>query len=151
MIPAYDRVITNEFPEKKKDKTALIIVAVVVLVLIVPIAIAATTYVYVTGMISPPPSDAGNAGVTCAKTSGDLLKVRQNYNNGYSNFAIYVDGSFVEGLENIGYWNIGEQIMIGSSNTGGYKVSGNPLSTGEYDVTVSIMDSIVFDGVVKIY
>lgn len=153
-IAAHEAPIMPD-PGQKKDKTVLIIVAIIIILfVVVPIAIAATVYVYVSGMVPQTSSNTENA-VVIATDSNDriqvtLVSVGQNYNSGYSNFMIYVDGSFVEGLENIGYWMIGEPISIGTDTIGRYTVEGNALSAGEYDVSVAILDTVVYMGSVSI-
>jgi len=142
--------------EKKSNvgKIILIVAVVIIVLILITVAIAATVYVYVTGMVPETSSSTENAAVTISENNDliqvTLVSVGQNYNSGYSNFVIYVDGSFVEGLENIGYWTVGEPIMIGSDSAGGYIVSGLSLSTGEYDVSVAILDTVVYMGSVRI-
>jgi len=154
-IPSHG-VITAPEPEKKKETNIALIIAVILVVLIVvTIAIAATVYVYVSGMVGGPNlSSSENASITVT-TQNDLIVVTlvksgDNYNGGYTDFYVYVNGGVVEDLSSVGYWTIGEDISIGSLSGGGYGVGGDALSPGEYSVTVVISGTVVYAGYVTV-
>jgi hypothetical protein len=146
--------IIPEPKQKKDDKIILIIAIVIILIVVITIAIAATVYVYVSGMVEPEREllmeDASvSVNAVDKQIWVTLAKQGQNYYNGYLHFKIYINDELVDDLSDIGYWTIGEVIIIGESSTG-YEVLGSPLSSGEYDVKVTIFDTTVYDGDVDI-
>lgn len=145
-------IIPDHKPVEKDNKVIIIIAIVVILLVIVPIAIAATVYVYVSGMLGPIDveriphvyiSEFNN------QIKITLIKEGENYNNGYSDFYITINNKNVDGLSNVGYWTVGEEIIIGADNTG-YKVDGSPLSYGNYDVKVYIQSKLIYNNDINI-
>ena len=78
-----------------------------------------------------------------------LVKSGDNYNGGYTDYTIFVNGELVENLSEVVYWTVGEQINIGT-DASGYIVNGNELDPGVYSVTVTIMGTLVYAGTVTI-
>jgi flagellin-like protein len=131
----------------------------VILMVAITVAIAATVYVYVTGIVPTSSADQENAGVTTSETGENKIKVTlasggQSYTDGYNmdNIAVFVNGAAVNTLG--GTWVVGEGIIIGNSGSLGADdiiattvASGvSALSAGTYDITVSVLDTVVFDG-----
>ena len=106
-------------------------------------------------MIGPEPDWETNENAHVVITeSGNKIDIMladegNSYYNGYLNFEIYVNGELVKDLSEVGYWTVGESILIGSSYSG-YEVDGSPLSSGEYDVTVVISNTVIYDGEISI-
>ena len=134
----------------------------VILMVAITVAIAATVYVYVTGIVPTTSSTTENAGVTVSESSVNKIKIvlasgGQSYPTGgylQANIAVFINGSApVEGAPP-STWSVGESILIGSNTS-----EGSPdacidgvygLTPATYDVTVTILDTVVFDGTVKI-
>ena len=134
----------------------------VILMVAITVAIAATVYVYVTGIVPQTSSSTENAGVTVTSTSDDRIKVLlgsagQNmpdagYNSS-NNVAVFINGSAPAGnvFDGIGEtWTVGESITIGLDSSAITYEGSTSLVAATYDVTVTILDSVVFDGSVKI-
>lgn len=92
------------------------------------------------------------AGVVVKATNDSFLQVTlvsagQSYDNGYTDFSIYVNSEAVINLPSS--WIVGQHILIGQSGEN-YTVGGERLTTGDYWVTISILDTAVFDGRITI-
>jgi flagellin-like protein len=136
---------------KFKEEEAVSAVIGVILMVAITVAIAATVYVYVSGIIGPSTTEQENASVTAEITGNDFIKLilakgGQNYDttNGYnaSNINIYVEGTAVTGITD---WKTGQQFLIGNA-TAPAVGSAVALTSGTYSVTVSILDTVVYDG-----
>jgi hypothetical protein len=139
------QIMPDQKPAEKDSKIALIIVLVVVVLIAITVAIAATVYVYVSGMIGPEGiSHSPDVFVseTDNKISIRLVQEGTDYNSGYTNFEILINGDPVDDLSEVGSWTIGESIVVGMSTTG-YEVGGTSLVPGEYIVTVVISNTII--------
>ncbi len=136
----------------------------VILMVAITVAIAATVYVYVTGIVPTTSSTTENAGVTVSETSDDRIKVTlasagQSYGSGYAEATIHVmvNGTEAGGTLDVGdsIWTVGESILIGREveDTGDVEIysGGFGLTTAtSYDITVTILDTVVFDGTVSV-
>jgi len=148
--------VNNNVEQKSSDSTkiVLIVLAVVAVIIVVVILIAASAYFYVSDMMPPPNGSDHEAAAITVKADNNLIELTlakkgDLYNNGYSDFYIYVNGVLVDELEDVGYWTLGETISIGESYSG-YEVNGYSLSSGSYDVTVRILDTVVFMSTIDI-
>lgn len=104
---------------------------------------------------SPPVNEPEHASVTAEATSDDRIKLilakgGQNYDTGYAaeDVDIYVEGQKVIGLT--GSWVTGEQLLIGWDGTDYIVGSSDPLPIGSYNLTVSIFDYNIYDGLIDI-
>ena len=153
-IPSHG-VITAPEPEKKKETNIALIIAIILVVLIVAtIAIAATVYVYVSGLVPNEGFLSYEDATISITTHNDLIVVTlvksgDNYNGGYTDYTIFVNGELVENLSEVVYWTVGEQINIGT-DASGYIVNGNELDPGVYSVTVTFRGTLVYAGTVTI-
>ncbi len=77
-----------------------------------------------------------------------LVKGGQNYGEGYepSDVNIFIEGQKVTPVET---WVVGGEILLGQDATGNWTV-GETCPAGDYSVTVSIMDTVVYNGVVTV-
>ena len=125
----------------------------VILMVAITVAIAATVYVYVSGIASSPEDDTENASVTGSGTDDQIKLILahggENYDSasGYAaaNVRAYVDGYLVSGMKT---WLTGGQQLIGGSGT--TWLVGSTCAATDYQVTVSIRDTVVFDGTVTV-
>ena len=144
----------RKFVEEEEAVSAVI---GVILMVAITVAIAATVYVYVTGIVPQTSSNMENAGVTVSATSGDQISVLlaspgQNYGSGYPDVKVMVNGAEADGILSLGtdsLWTAGESIIIGEGATGPEYDGAGTLS-GDYDVTVTVRESVVFDGTVSV-
>ena len=148
-------VIAMNQPPKKKDNKILLIVVIILAVFIVgTVVIAALSYIYVSELLPPERSSSENAAVIVSASDEryfeiTLAHVGDNYGNGYSDIIIYIDGSTVENINTIYPWIVGETITIGKSTTG-FAVDGNALELGVYEVSVVILDTLIYNSVIEI-
>ena len=133
----------------------------VILMVAITVAIAATVYVYVTGMIQTGTTETENASVT-AKSENDLIRVtlasggqRYDATTGYSitnDVDIFIDGE--KATLSSTAWEVGQGIVLGWSGAQGTaparEGSGTTFAAGDYAVTVSILDTVVFDSSVRV-
>lgn len=143
-------MIAPSRPEKSKSTNILVIIVIIIAVVIVAtIAIAATVYVYVSGMVGPSAMSLSENATVLVSDSDEryieitLVNSGDNYGNGYTDVIILIENLEVNNLHTIYPWTLGEKITIGKSSTG-FSVNGNPLDSGEYDVSVTILDTLVF-------
>jgi hypothetical protein len=137
---------------KSKDIIGLIgFILGIILIVTTPIAIAATVYVYVTDMVPNGISTSENAAAVISQEESKIIVILamggQNYGDGYTDYAIYINSVEIVDLPII--WQVGQQIIIGADN-GGYIVDGDGLNNGVYSVTVTILNSVIYDGDITI-
>ncbi len=128
----------------------------VILMVAITVAIAATVYVYVSGMIGTTNVTQENASVTVSATPDGRIRVtlagggqRYDSGSGYDNFRIQVEGTTVKGIDTGDSWFVGEAFIIGA----GYDVDNTAPLAGlprSFSVTVTILDSVVYDGSVRV-
>ena len=149
------------------DKEKNILLLVVVLVVIILIVIIGISFVLLTsnndsdddaGLIEPEEeNDEENAAVTVSVTNDNTIKITlavggaaYDQNMGYSSddIMIYIDGMKVTGIT--GSWFVGGSWIVDSDNA----IAGeNPTgfeSGAQHDVTVAIMDTVIFSGTIEI-
>jgi flagellin-like protein len=141
----------------EEDEAVSAVIGVILMVAIT-VAIAATVYVYVSGLASSPGSDTENASVAAEGTGNQIKLVLasggDDYDEGYTVSAgtdnevtVFIQGSKVS--LTAGTWETGGQILIGT--TGATWAQGEYVETeGDYEVTVSIKDTVVFDGTINV-
>jgi len=147
----------------KENEQAVSAVIGAILMVAVAIAMATVVYLYLTGQISAPMSEAENAGVDVKTDSGKikitLVKTGENVpDDGYSfseSVTIRVNGSKMDesDVSSTG-WTIGAPLFIGytspnlvlddtSSDVG-------RLPAGTYSITVTILDTVIYDNQITV-
>ncbi len=141
----------------EEDEAVSAVIGVILMVAIT-VAIAATVYVYVSGLASSPGSDTENASVAAEGTGTQIKLVLasggDDYDNGYTISAgtdnevtVFINGSKVATYTTT-LWETGGQILLGY--TGGNWVEGATCAEDDYEVTVSIKNTVVFDGTIQV-
>jgi FlaG/FlaF family flagellin (archaellin) len=135
----------------------------VILMVAITVAIAAVAFVYFTGMLGGPADEKENAGITVIQDSG-RIKITlissgdRMADDGYSfanSVIVRLNGTALDesGIDpaNTG-WELGESIYIGNSNPALDDSRGDVLALGgaDYSITVTIMDTVIFDDKVKV-
>ena len=136
-----------------KDKTGVSPIISVILMVAITVVLAATIWAWVSGF-GGSGSEPESAAVVCKGVNGNLRVIlaeggesmpAAGYNYTAGDFDIFVNGKVMDlsvdfpagGDE---FWQVGESVIITQD------ASAAPLGTGtEYAVTVSIMDTTVFD------
>jgi FlaG/FlaF family flagellin (archaellin) len=124
----------------------------------ITVAIAATVYVYVSGLASSPGSDTENASVAAEGTGTQIKLVLasggDDYDNGYtvtndasSELAVFINGTKVTTYTTTN-WETGGQILLGLN--GALWEEGQTCPEDDYEVTVSIKNTVVFDGTIQV-
>ena len=147
----------------KENEQAVSAVIGAILMVAVAVVMATVVYLYVTGQISTPISEAENAGVDVKADNGKikitLIKTGENVpTDGYSfseSVDIRVNGSKMDesGFSSTG-WTIGAPLFIGytapdivlddiSSDVG-------RLPAGIYSITVTIYGTVVYDNQINV-
>ena len=135
-----------------KDKFGLagFILGIIGISLIV--VVSALTYVYVSSMIGPMPSSSENAAVIVT-TDNNLVRIvlvkgGDNYNIGYTSdeVRIYVGGDLIQSPV---IWQVGEEILVGKIGDT-WTTDATSAPEGEVTVTVTIMDTVIYDGLIDI-
>ena len=118
------------------------------------VAITTTVYVYVSGLGSAQDADQESVSVVGRETDDQIKLVLasggKNYDDGYNlenDVNIFVNGNKVA-VYTTGSWETGGQILLG--NNGATWQEGFTCIDGDYEVTVVIKDTVVFDGTIKI-
>ena len=143
----------------EEDEAVSAVIGVILMVAIT-VAIAATVYVYVSGLAGSPGSDTENASVAGEGTANQIKLVLasggDDYDEGYTistgtdnEVTVFIAGNKVV-LSAPGTWETGGQILIGTS-AGNTWTQGEFIELeGDYEVTVSIKDTVVFDGTINV-
>jgi flagellin-like protein len=145
------------------DNNAISAVIGVILMVAITVAIGAVAFIYFTGMLGGPTEEKENASIAVVQDSG-RIKITlisggdKIGNDGYS-FAnsVTVRLNGIE-LDESGFnptntgWEIGESMYIGNSNPTLDDTRGDVLSLdgAEYSITVTIIDTVIFDDSVSI-
>ena len=126
----------------------------IILMVAIAVAIASTVYVYVSGLTSKQKVVQEGASVIGQNTDNQIKLVLtsggKTYDDGYNltdDVDIFVNGDKVE-VYTSAAWETGGQILLGYSGTTWQE--GSTCTNGNYEVTVVIKDSIVYDGTIKI-
>ena len=143
----------------EEDEAVSAVIGVILMVAIT-VAIAATVYVYVSGLASSPESDTENASVAGEGTATQIKLVLasggDDYDEGYditadpatNEVTIFINGSKAS-LTTPGTWETGGQLLLGL--VGGVWTQGAAsCPPQEYEVTVSIKNTVVFDGTIRV-
>jgi flagellin-like protein len=138
----------------EEDEAVSAVIGVILMVAIT-VAIAATVYVYVSGLAGSPGSDTENASVAAEGTENKIKLVLasggDDYNDGYNiinDVSVFIDGSKVDTYTTT-TWETGGQLLIGQTTAGTWN-EGETCAEEEYEVTVSIKNTVVFDGTIKV-
>jgi len=141
----------------EEDEAVSAVIGVILMVAIT-VAIAATLYVYVTGVPMAPKNRKENASVAAEGTGTQiklvLAKGGNEYDEGYTistgtdnEVTIFVNGS--KATLTPGLWETGGQVLLGLNGAtweqGSYTCLGD-----DYEVTVSIKNTVVFDGTIRV-
>jgi len=130
----------------------------VILMVAITVAIAATVYVYVSGLASSPGSETENASVAAEGTGTQIKLVLasggDDYDDGYTISAgadnevtVFINGS--KATLTAGLWETGGQILLGLN--GAVWTQGTyTCPEDDYEVTVSIKNTVVFDGTIRV-
>ena len=139
----------------EEDEAVSAVIGVILMVAIT-VAIAATVYVYVSGMIGTETTKSENASVTGHGVDGNikliLAQEGQNYpTTGYAATDVSV---FIDGVKVVpaGVWEVGDQLLLGTDGAGTWTDANGAetVSAGDYSVTVSIMATVVYNGVIRV-
>ena len=128
----------------------------VILMVAITVAIAATVYVYVTGLTSSPSEGGESASATVTDDGLQHIKVLltgvgDNYDdtNGYTDFNINVNGE--DAVLITTNFMTGDPILIGDVGAAlAVWSEGETVADGTYSVTVTVIDSVIYDGTIKI-
>ena len=146
-----------------EDYRAVSAVIAVILMVAITVAIGATAYMYFTGMLGTPKTDAENAAVN-VKTENGKIKITLTKSGdrmpdtGYTfsnSVAIRINGTELSetGITagNFG-WELGESLFIGGTNPTLDDTSSDVvrLGAGEYSVTVTVIKTVIFEDMVDI-
>ena len=137
----------------EEDEAVSAVIGVILMVAIT-VAIAATVYVYVSGMIGFESKKAENASVTAQGVDGNikLILAQQGQNYPTTGYAATDVSIFIDGVKVVpqGVWEVGDQFLLGTDGAGSWTEANGAetVSAGDYSITVSVMDSVVYNGVV---
>jgi len=150
----------------KENEEAVSAVIGVILMVAITVAIAATVYVYVSGMMGSPTSEAESASVVVRAENGKVkVTLTTGGNNmpstGYSinptnpSVKIRFDGTLYSvTIAGDNYFEVGESLYV-ANNSGTpaiYDVatSGTALDAGDYSITVTVIETVIYDDIVRI-
>jgi flagellin-like protein len=151
----------------KEDEEAVSAVIGVILMVAITVAIAATVYVYVSGMMGSPQTEQENASVAVRAENGRIkITLATGGNNypatGYSinptspTVKIRVQGTLedVSGAAD-NYFEVGESLYVANDTAGNIILydsasSGSALEAGDYSVTVTVVETVIYDDSVRI-
>jgi len=144
------------------DYNAISAVIGVILMVAITVAIAAVAFIYFTGMLGGPADEKENASIVVVQDSGrikiTLISAGDRIaDDGYSfaNVVIRLNGTVLDesgfNIANTG-WEIGESLYIGNSNPTLDDVRGDviALDGASYSITVTILDTVIFDDKVTV-
>ena len=148
----------------KEDEEAVSAVIGVILMVAITVAIAATVYVYVSGMMGSPSTEAENASVV-VRSENSKIKITLTTGGsnmpslGYSfanSVTIRVNGTEVADVfAGNDAWEVGESLFIG--NAAGTAVTMDDeastvpvLPANDYSVTITIMETVIYDDAITI-
>jgi len=137
-----------------ENDSAVSAVIGIILMVAIAVAIASTVYVYVSGLSSKQKSVKEGATVIGQNTDDQIKLILasggKTYDDGYDltkDVDIFINGDKVE-VYTSAAWETGGQLLLGYNGTTWQE--GSTCTNGNYEVTVVIKDSIVYDGTIKI-
>jgi flagellin-like protein len=146
-----------------EDEEAVSAVIGVILMVAITVAIAATVYVYVSGMMGSPSTEAENASVVVRPENGRIkITLTTGGNNmpstgyGFANtINIRVNGTLLDDTTGFsdGYWEVGESVFIGDgtpADLDDVSTDVTQLYAAEYSVTITIAETVIYDDSVTI-
>ena len=149
----------------KEDEEAVSAVIGVILMVAITVAIAATVYVYVSGMMGAPTSEAESASVVVRAENGKIkITLTTGGNNmpsaGYnfgSSIAVRLNGSLLDESAFVGgnaAFEVGESLYIGDV-TGTITLEDDAsavtaLVSTDYSVTITIIETVIYDDIIRI-
>ena len=149
----------------KEDEEAVSAVIGVILMVAITVAIAATVYVYVSGMMGSPSSEAESASVVVRHENKAIkITLTTGGNNmpstGYDlnatikircNGTLPVTKSFTDD-----YFDVGESLYISADASGDPTILSDTstgltdLGSADYSITVTISETVIFDDEVRV-
>ena len=144
-----------------EDEEAVSAVIGVILMVAITVAIAATVYVYVSGMMGSPSNEAESASVV-VRAQNQLVKITLTTggnsmpSTGYNintTMHIRIDGSEAATFTlSDDYFEVGESLYVSNAGT---VLSDTPtgmvaLAAGDYAITVTIAETVIYDDEVRI-
>jgi hypothetical protein len=146
-----------------EEQHAISAVIGVILMVAITVAIAAVTFVYFTGLMGSPETEKENASVAVknenAKIKLTLVSGGKNLpSTGYAfsnSIIIRLNGTeLTEGGLAVGNdgWDVGESLYIGNAVPALDDNSNdvNQLGPGDYSITVTIIETVIYDDIVKV-
>ncbi|KYK32984.1 MAG: hypothetical protein AYK22_06690 [Thermoplasmatales archaeon SG8-52-3] len=146
-----------------EEQDAISAVIGVILMVAITVAIAAVTFVYFTGLMGSPETEKENASVAVknenAKIKLTLVSGGKNLpSTGYAfsnSIIIRLNGTeLTEGALAVGNdgWDVGESLYIGNAVPALDDNSNdvNQLGPGDYSITVTIIETVIYDDIVKV-
>ena len=138
-----------------EDEEAVSVLVGTILMVAITVAVSTTLYIYLGGVGSAKTVNREIASVA-GKATQDQIKLilasgGTNYDNGYiiaNDLKIFVDGIKVSQYDTI-IWKKGEQLLFGDTDSASWE-EGETCTEGNYKVTVTIKDTVVFDGTIKV-
>jgi flagellin-like protein len=148
-----------------EDEEAVSAVIGVILMVAITVAIAATVYVYVSGMMGSPSSEAESASVVCrAENKAIKITLTTGGNNmpstGYdlnATIKVRINGTLsATKTYSDDYFDVGESLFISADASGDPTIISdtstglNDLGAGDYSITVTISETVIYDDEVRI-
>jgi flagellin-like protein len=151
----------------KEDEEAVSAVIGVILMVAITVAIAATVYVYVSGMMGSPSSEAESASVVCrAENKAIKITLTTGGNNmpstGYdlnATIKVRINGTLpATKTFTDDYFDVGESLYVtatGADNGPPTTITDTSsglfdLAAGDYSITVTISETVIYDDEVRI-
>lgn len=145
-----------------EDNEAVSAVIGVILMVAITVAIAATVYVYVSGMMGSPSTEAENASVVVRAENGKIkITLTTGGNNmpstGYNfatSIAVRLNGTLLDEslLAGNTAFEVGESLYIG----GGTPVLDDDASavaqlvSADYSITITVIETVIYDDIISI-
>ncbi len=146
----------------KEDEEAVSAVIGVILMVAITVAIAATVYVYVSGMMGSPSTEAESASVVVRTENGKIkITLTTGGNNmpsaGYnfaSSIAVRLNGTLLDEALLAGNtaFEVGESLYIGGATpTMDDDASAvTALVSTDYSITITIIETVIYDDMISV-
>ena len=138
-----------------ENKPAVSGVVEVIILVAITVAIVSAFYIFFGVSGSVKSANIENATVIGQKTKDQirliLISGGEGYSDGYNvenDVRIFIDGVKVTQYDT-SIWTIGAQLLLGDTISGSWE-EGETCSEGRYEVSVSIKDTVVYDGTISI-